>query len=256
MRFSLKLGGIPSRHLTRALGLCVVLVAGGLYWRAILTAAAKAAPTLHNPFIELLKLTAAFAIGLVVTSVHKHTRGEREWSTSMEHAQILLCVSGALMMIIIGDSLARAFGIAGAASIIRFRTPVDDPKDAIILFLSLGFGMACGLGAFALAGLGMVFLCVAMVYLARQPERQPRRMVLAVAAAGEELPISQIQEVLDRNGVTFEQREVAHGPEAVVKYRVVVQPGLSLEDLSDELRRTTPEGIKSVVWERARKKNE
>jgi hypothetical protein len=133
-------------------------VAGGFYWRSILAAAAKATPTLHNPFIELLKLTAAFA-----------------------------CVSGALMMIISGDSLARAFGITGAASIIRFRTPADDPKDAIILFLSLGFGMACGLGAFALAGLGMVFLCVAMVYLASQPERQPRRMVLAVAAAGEDL---------------------------------------------------------------------
>ena len=65
----------------------------------------------------------------------------------MEQAQTLLCVSGAMMMIIIGNSLARAFGIAGAASIIRFRTPVDDPKDVTILFLLMGLGMSSGLGA-------------------------------------------------------------------------------------------------------------
>ena len=71
---------------------------------------------------------------------------------------MLLCMSGALMMIIIGNSLARAFGIAGAASIIRFRTPVDDPKDVTILFLLMGLGMSAGLGAFAVAGLGTAFL--------------------------------------------------------------------------------------------------
>ena len=75
---------------------------------------------------------------------------------------MLLCVSGAMMMIIIGNSLARAFGIAGAASIIRFRTPVDDPKDVTILFLLMGLGMSSGLGAFAVAGLGTAFLCIAL----------------------------------------------------------------------------------------------
>ena len=91
----------------------------------------------------------------------------------MEQAQTLLCVSGAMMMIIIGNSLARAFGIAGAASIIRFRTPVDDPKDVTILFLLMGLGMSTGLGAFAVAGLGTAFLCVAL--LALDPCRRRRR---------------------------------------------------------------------------------
>ncbi len=53
-------------------------------------------------------------------------RAARRANPALEQAQVLLCVSGALMMIIIGSSLARAFGIAGAASIIRFRTPVED----------------------------------------------------------------------------------------------------------------------------------
>ena len=116
-----------------------------------------------QPFIELGKLVAAALIGMLVTAVHKPSPRDRQGSRSMEQAQMLLCVSGAMMMIIIGNSLARAFGIAGAASIIRFRTPVDDPKDVTILFLLMGLGMSAGLGAFAVAGLGTAFLCLTLV---------------------------------------------------------------------------------------------
>src|SRR5258707_1310626 len=79
--------------------------------------------------LALMKLLVATGIGLLVTAVHRPTLRERPMNRSMEHAQTLLCVSGAMVMIIIGNSIARAFGIAGAATIIRFRTPVDDPKD-------------------------------------------------------------------------------------------------------------------------------
>src|SRR4029079_15646537 len=100
---------------------------------------------------------------LLVTAVHQPAARDR--SRSMEQAQTLLCVSGAMMMIIIGNSLARAFGIAGAASIIRFKTPVDDPKDVTILFLLMGLGMSSGLGAFAVAGLGTAFLSITLIAL-------------------------------------------------------------------------------------------
>src|SRR5206468_601956 len=118
-----------------------------------------------QPFIELLKLVVAALIGMFITAIHQPTMRER--TPSMEQAQTLLCVSGAMMMIIIGNSLARAFGIAGAAGIIKFRTPVDDTKDATILFLLMGLGMSTGLGAFAVAGLGTAFLCIALLALDR-----------------------------------------------------------------------------------------
>src|SRR4030095_4126565 len=95
------------------------------------------------------KMIAAALIGALVTAIH--TPVSRDRPKSLEQAQTLLCVSGAMMMIIIGNSLARAFGIAGAAGIVRFRTPVDDPKDVTILFLLMGLGMAAGLGVSARA---------------------------------------------------------------------------------------------------------
>src|SRR5258706_11170508 len=80
-----------------------------------------------QPLLALMELLVGTRICLLVIAVHRPTLRERPMNRSMEHAQTLLCVSGAMVMIIIGNSIARAFGIAGAATIIRFRTPVDDP---------------------------------------------------------------------------------------------------------------------------------
>lgn len=171
----------------------------------------------------------------------------------MQQAQILLCISGAMMMVIIGNSLARAFGIAGAASIVRFRTPVDDPKDVTILFLLMGLGMACGLGAFAVAGLGAAFLCVLLVVLERTAGRRPRVLTLEVTCESNVLPLDHVQSVFARNGVMFEPREVSHGKETRVTYHAVVHPNIAVEDLSAELMANGTAGIKAVAWEISKK---
>lgn len=206
--------------------------------------------------MELLKLIAAALIGLVVTRVHQACHRDKAMQSSMVQAQMLLAMSGALMMIIIGESLARAFGIAGAAAIIRFRTPVKDPKDAAILFLLMGLGMSAGLGAFAVAGLGTLFLCVLLLILDRITEVRvkARAMLLELTAAGEQFPTAHVQAVLATHRAVFEPREVTHGSEPTMKYFVTLDPATSLEDLSSNLMNGGASGIKSVSWQKAKKK--
>src|SRR6185436_13017511 len=136
----------------------VGLVAISYWWRPLAEAdsgigalaTAESSPARWtSPFFELAKLVVAAVVGMLVTLVQRRYRSDRAPNPTLEQAQVLLCVSGALMMIIIGSSLARAFGIAGAASIIRFRTPVEDARDITVLFLLMGLGMAAGLGALA-----------------------------------------------------------------------------------------------------------
>ncbi len=206
-----------------------------------------------QPFFELSKLILAAAIGVIVTAVHRKYRRERPQTQSMEQAQVLLCISGAMMMIIIGDSLARAFGIAGAASIIRFRTPVEDPKDITILFLLMGLGMSAGLGAFGVAGLGTLFLCGFLVVLDRVGARRPRAMMVEVAADGRDFPTSHVQSVFARNKVIFEPREVSQGKELSVRYHALLDADQSLEDLSEQLMAGGKAGVKSVAWELPKK---
>jgi hypothetical protein len=199
-----------------------------------------------QPFIELLKLVVAAFIGLQITAIHQPASRER--GRSMEQAQTLLCVSGAMMMIIIGNSLARAFGIAGAASIIRFRTPVEDPKDVTILFLLMGLGMSSGLGAFAVAGLGTAFLCIALLALDQMAAQKARVMSVEIQASGRAFPAAHVEGVFARNQIMWEPREISQAGDVTVKYHTWLDPRTSLEDLSGQLMEEGG-GIQSVAWE-------
>ena len=203
---------------------------------------------LSNPLFELAKLVASAVIGMLVTVVHRQYRTERSANPALDQAQVLLCISGALMMIIIGNSVARAFGIAGAASIIRFRTPVEDARDITILFILMGLGMAAGLGALAVAGMGTLFLCAMIPILNIFSSERPRTMMVEIVSDDRDFPSAHVHHVFAVNAVLFEPREVSQGDEATAKYLTTLKPTDSLEDLSGQLMGDGKKGIKNVSW--------
>jgi len=247
--------------------LVAALVGGGIAWPLLqpsngetgfpgMASAAQSVARPHvQPFVDLFKLIAAAGIGLLVTVVSRRYRHDKPQTQSMEQAQVLLCVSGAMMMVIIGSSIARAFGIAGAAAIIRFRTPVEDPKDITILFLLMGLGMAAGLGAFATAGLATAFLCVTLAALDRVGARKPRIMTVELKANRRDFPATHVESVFARHGIIFEPREISQGGESVVEYQTKVDPDVALDDVSHALMGDGTLGLKSVSWEQSKRKS-
>lgn len=211
-------------------------------------ASPAAPPPRVSPLFELAKLVVAALVGMMVTIVQRYYRSDRTPNPTLEQAQVLLCVSGALMMIIIGSSVARAFGIAGAASIIRFRTPVEDARDITVLFILMGLGMASGLGGFAVAGLGTVFLCAMFPILNTFASARPRQMIVDIEAKGRELPLDHIAKVFAVNHISFEPREVSQGDEATARYLATLAPHASIEELSSQLMGDGKAGIKNVSW--------
>lgn len=196
---------------------------------------------------ELAKLVAAGLIGLLVTAVQRRFH-DKPMTQAMEHAQVLLCVAGALVMMIIGESLARAFGIAGAASVIRFRTPIEDPKDITILFLLMALGMATGIGALGIAAAGTGFLCIFMIVLEHSGGGRRRTMMVEIGAAGREFPSAHVHRVFARNHIIFEPRELAQKKEVTMVYHATLDPAVSLEDVSAQLVQGDA-GVTSVKWE-------
>jgi hypothetical protein len=217
-------------------------------------AQAGASSTLTLSLVEGFKLIASALIGVLVTVAGRSAQRDRPMTPAMEQAQVLLCVSGAMMMIVIGNSLARAFGIAGAASIIRFRTPIDDPRDITVLFLLMALGMATGLGAYAVAGLGTLFLLVFLAGLNRFGRTRQRTLHVDLVAAGPEFPTDFVQGVFGRHGMAFEPREVVHGDTARVRYLVTLDATLPLQDLTTELIRGGRSGLRAVAWEPGKKR--
>ena len=79
--------------------------------------------------------------------------------------QSIIAVAGALLVVVIGDSLARAFGLVGLGTFIRFRAGVKDPRDVAVLFVMIGIGMACGLGLLGTAVVGTLFVACVLATL-------------------------------------------------------------------------------------------
>ena len=210
--------------------------------------AGQATSGMANPLFELGKLIASAVVGMLVTVVHRQYRTDKTANPALDQAQVLLCISGALMMIIIGNSVARAFGIAGAASVIRFRTPVEDARDITILFILMGLGMAAGLGALAVAGMGTLFLCAMIPILNIFSSERPRTMMVEIISEDRHFPIAHVHHVFAVNGIIFEPREVSQGDEATAKYLTTLKPTDSLEDVSGQLMGDGKKGIKNVSW--------
>ncbi|MBN1290772.1 MAG: DUF4956 domain-containing protein [Candidatus Latescibacteria bacterium] len=92
------------------------------------------------------------------------------WSTkSMSNSRtftsslITLTMITAVVIIVIGNNLARAFGLVGAMSIIRFRTAVKDVQDIVFIFYSLAIGMAAGRGLAVISFIGTISIGLVIV---------------------------------------------------------------------------------------------
>jgi uncharacterized membrane protein YhiD involved in acid resistance len=103
-------------------------------------------------------------------------------SLQSAQAQTLIAAAGAVMVVVIGDSPARAFGLVGLGSFIRFRSGLTDPRDAAVLFVMIGIGMACGLGLFSMAAGSTLFICLILTYFDATRHRLTKRTLVTINA--------------------------------------------------------------------------
>ncbi len=115
----------------------------------------------------LVNVAIAFALGAAIAISYRKTHRSFNYSVSYVNTLVLLPMVTAVVMMVIGNNLARAFGLVGAMSIIRFRTVIKDTRDIAFVFMALAAGMAAGTGyhLIALVGTGMILFAVALLYV-------------------------------------------------------------------------------------------
>ena len=106
---------------------------------------------IYNPQEIVLNLIFAFFLGFIISLVYKKTHKGLSYSQSFVLTTIFVAVIVAMVIMVIGNNLARAFALVGALSIIRFRTFVKATKDKAYIFLSLAAVMSSGTGNYFLA---------------------------------------------------------------------------------------------------------
>ncbi|MDD3276035.1 MAG: DUF4956 domain-containing protein [Kiritimatiellales bacterium] len=113
----------------------------------------------------LCALLSSFVLSVVVATIYRWTYQGLSYSRSFVHTLVLAAIVTAILIMAIGNNLARGLGILGTLAIVRFRTPIRDPRDIIFLFASLSVGIACGASVFHIAIIGTLFFGLVAMYL-------------------------------------------------------------------------------------------
>ena len=202
-----------------------------------LTQALSSATALTFPQITG-DLLLSLLLGAMVAAIYRVRVGTGSAAAVMAPALVLLAMISAMVMMVIGDSLARAFSLVGALSIVRFRTQLRSPVDITFVFFALAAGIACGVGArtVALAGTGLISLA-ALLLGALRPRGTPMLLRCDVAAhEGIEAQIAPILDRLLRQRSLDEARSVRFGEAISYRYRIILAdtttPSALLEALS------------------------
>lgn len=109
-----------------------------------------------------INLLMSLIFSLVIAFVYRKTHSGLSYSQSFVLTLIYLSIVVTIVMMVIGSSLARAFALVGALSIIRFRTVVKDTKDMVFIFFAMSIGMAVSTQNFLLAGIATFFTSTVM----------------------------------------------------------------------------------------------
>ena len=165
----------------------------------------------------------------------------------MVQTQIVLAGVGAVIMLIVGTSLARAFGIVGAANLIRYRSKIDDPKDAVVMLCALAVGLASGVGLYLLAGIATAFLLGAAVGdRVVRAARRYKMFDLKITAENEaEALRPRIEQVLRRFRLPFEGRSLNTNE---LSYEVQMPFDASTDPVSQGIVALSPKTDMGVEW--------
>lgn len=128
----------------------------------ILSATAGESLTFIN---TLVIIVASIILGLVISLVYIKTHKKEGYAPSFTITLIMLPIIISIIILLVGNNVARAFSLAGAFSIIRFRSTPGDPKDISYVFFTLAVGLACGMGYVGYATIFTIILCGLMIIL-------------------------------------------------------------------------------------------
>jgi hypothetical protein len=198
----------------------------------------------------MLSLPFAGVCGAIL-AFRPRARGTPPRSASVIQTQIVLAVVGSVVMLIVGSSLARAFGIVGVASLIRYRAKIDDPKDATVMLASLSLGLACGVELYGLAVFATIFtLLVLWAVESLEPERR-KTFELKVTAPDPVALRPRIETTLRRSEIQYELRSLG-GKELV--YETQLPLSLSTDRIANAILAMGPDGETEVMWDERKKK--
>jgi uncharacterized membrane protein YhiD involved in acid resistance len=200
--------------------------------------------------VALTRLPVAALLGAAL-ALRPRRRGTPPRTPAVVQTQIILSIVGAVILLVVGASLARAFGIVGAANLIRYRSKIDDPKDAVVMLCTLAVGLAAGAGLYLLASVSTAFI-VAVLWVIESFEPRARKFDLKIKVPGSDTDAlrPKIESILNRYKLTYELRTSS---DEEVCYDVQVPFDVQTDRISNTILRLDRDGHAAVEWAEKKK---
>jgi MgtC family len=196
-------------------------------------------------FHALVRLPAAALLSTIL-AFRPRRRGTPKRQAPVIQTQIVLALVGAMVMMVVGSSLARAFGIVGAAGLIRYRAKIEDPKDAVVMLSTLTIGLASGVGLYLFA-IFATFFVLAVLVVVESIETEPYLLFDLTITAKESANLKDaIEMVLRRRRIPFELRGTS---EEEICYEVKLALGTHTDTASEALMALKSAQPINVKWE-------
>jgi uncharacterized membrane protein YhiD involved in acid resistance len=200
-----------------------------------------------------VRLPLAALLGCAL-ALRPRRRSSRPREMSVVETQIILAMVGALVMLVVGASLARAFGIVGAANLIRYRAKVDDTKDAVVMLSALGVGLASGVGLYVLATMATLMIGVALWIIEGFEPAVYKHFELTIDAKQQIVALRpRIEGILRRFKTQYEMRAASADR---MTYVVAAPTNARLDRISAEIVRLGEPDRISVEWDQQKPKKE
>jgi hypothetical protein len=189
----------------------------------------------------LASLGTALALGFLVSIVYRVTHKGKSPSQSFAITLVLLPAIITVIILLVGNNVARAFSLAGAFSIIRFRSTPGEAKDITYVLFSMAIGLATGMGFLFYAGIVGVVLCAAMLILELlkygHPKGTEKKLKITVP---EDLNFQDaFEDIMQKFTVSYKLKKLKTadlGSLYELDYEIVTKEGISEKAFLDELR--------------------
>jgi uncharacterized membrane protein YhiD involved in acid resistance len=208
----------------------------------------------------LLRLLLATALASMLAFRPRKNAPLVQRNLYVAQTQILLAVVASALMMIVGDNAARAFGIFAAASLVRFRTNIRDPKETTVLLINLALGLATGVGRIDVA-LVLAFFVLSLLWLLerRQQEQVLRAMELTVKTRDTERTQEVLQQIFRRHHIDGEVRQInppdEEEPVGCIMYFVNMSLNTSTDAVNEEIMAADPENVDGIEWEQQKSRD-
>jgi uncharacterized membrane protein YhiD involved in acid resistance len=207
-----------------------------------------------SPWEMTVRLLLALVCGAVIAGIYRLVRRRDEITQTFPSTLVLLAILCAMLPQVIGENVARAFGLVGALSIVRFRTVVEDTLDITFVIFAVLVGMAVGADHLMVALIGIVVVGGAAFLVHPRGNSNKWSDVdssLSVRVGVGRNPDAVVQSVFEKHLTRFELISGSTGRQGAaldLTYKVRLRPSSKAAELLDELNRV--EGVQSVELRR------